>query len=143
MPDGRNTVDCRIREEDYGGGADKLGAAERTGTVRGMREGDGGGIVGIPQDDKAWEGGRGEIDLGRLGHLMRPVDVKAGLPYQGRAAELPSRGLHRTGRDEDGDVDELLQPACQGCRDHLGRGKYPPPKVITAQHSGPMEGAKR
>ena len=28
-------------------------------------------------------------------------------------------------------ADALLQPACPGCRDHIGGGKYPPPKVLT------------
>ena len=35
-------------------------------------------------------------------------------PPQGRDAELPSGGLTRTGREEDGNADALLQPAYQG-----------------------------
>ena len=142
MPGGRDAVDRSIREEDDGGGAGIPEAAERVGTVRGMREVDGGGIVGRPQDDTTWAGGRGEMDLGSLGHGRRTSDVQAGLPDQGRAAELPCRGLPRTGRDEDGDADALLQPSCPGCRDNLGGGKYPPPKVLTMRHAGTMEGAK-
>ena len=142
VPGGWDTVDRRIQEEDDGGGADITRAAERTGTLWVIRERDGGGIVGIPQDDTARAGGRGEMELGSLVHRRRPADVQAGLPDQGRAAELPSRGLSRTGRYEDGNGDALLQPACPGCRDHLRGGKYPPPKVLTMRHAGPMEGAK-
>ena len=83
------------------------------------------------------------MELGRLGHGRRPADVLAGLTDKGRSAELPSRGLPRTGRDEDSDEDALLQPACTGYRDHLGGGKPPTPKVLTMRHAGPMEGAKR
>ena len=72
------------------GGPNIQGAAEITGTVRGMREGDGGGIVGVPQGDKAWSGGRGAVELGSLGHGRRTADVPDGLPDQGRAAKLPS-----------------------------------------------------
>ena len=118
------------------------GAAERTGTVQGMQEGDGGGIVGFPQGDTEWAGGRGEVELGSLGHGRRTADVSDGLPDQGRATKLPSGWLPRTSRDEDGDADALLQQACPGYRDHLGGGKSPPPKVLTMRHAGPMEGAK-
>ena len=108
-----------------------------------MREGCGGGIVGIPQDDTAWAGGRGTMELGSLGHRRQPADVSAGLPDQERAAELPSRGLPRMGRDEDGDADALLQLTCPVYLDHLGGGKPPTPKVLTMRHDGPMEGAKQ
>ena len=108
-----------------------------------MWEGDGGGIAGITSDDTAWKGEGVTLELGRVGHRRRPTDVSAGLPDQGRAADLPSRGLPRTFRDEDGDADALLQPACPGYCDHLGGGKPPTPKVLTMRHSGPMEGAKR
>ena len=53
MPGGRDTVGSSIQEEDDGGGTNIPGTAERTGTVRGMREGDGCGIVSVPQDDIA------------------------------------------------------------------------------------------
>ena len=79
------------------------------------------------------------MELGSLGHGRRTTDVPDGLPDQGRAAELPSRGLPRMGREEDGDADALLQPACPGYRDHLGGGKPPTPKVITMRHAGPLE----
>ena len=83
------------------------------------------------------------MELGSLGQGRRPTDVQTGLTDQGKAVKLPSRGLPRTGRDEDGNEDSLLQPACTGCRDHLGGGKSPPPKVLTMLHDGPIEGAKR
>ena len=83
------------------------------------------------------------MELGSLGHGMRPAYVQAGLPDQGRAAKLPFRGLPRTGRNKDGNADALMQLACPGYRDHLGGGKSPPPKVLMMRHAGPMEGAKR
>ena len=83
------------------------------------------------------------MDLGILGHGRRTTEVLDGLPDQGRAAELPSRGLPRTNRDEDGDADALLQPACPVYCDHLGGEKPPPPKVLTMRHAGDVEGFKR
>ena len=106
-----------------------------------MWEGDGGGISGIPQYDTAWTGKRVVMELGSLVHGRRPEDVPDGLPDQGRAAELPCRGLPRTGRDKDGDADAFLQPACPVYCDHLGGGKPPIPKVLTMRHAGTMEGA--
>ena len=143
MPGGRDTVGGCIQEEDDGGRTNIPGAAEITDTVRGMQEGYGGGIVGVPQDDTAWAGDRGAMELGSLGHRRRTTDVPVGLPDQGRAAELPIRGLPRTGRDEDGDADALLQSAYPGYHDHIGGGKPPPPKVFTMRHAGEMEGFKR
>ena len=108
-----------------------------------MREGDGGGIVGVPQGDTVWVGGRRAVELGSLGHGRQTTDISNGLPDQGKAAELPTRGIPRMGRDEDGDVDATLQPACTGYCDYLGGGKPPPPKVPTMRHAGSMDGVKR
>ena len=83
------------------------------------------------------------MELISLGHGRRTTDVSDGLPDQGRSAELPSGGLPRKGRDEGGDADALLQPACPGYRDHLGGGKPPPPKVLMMRHAGTMEDIKR
>ena len=109
MPGGRDTVGGCIQEEDDGGRTNIPGAAEITDTVRGMQEGYGGGIVGVPQDDTAWVGERGAMDLGSLSHGRRTTNVSVGIPDQGRAVELPSGGLTRTGRNEDGDADAILQ----------------------------------
>ena len=142
LPGDRDTVGSGVQEEDDGGGTNIPGAAEGTGRVWGMREGDGSGIVGTPQDDTAWADNRGAMELGSLDHGRRPADVLAVLPDQGRAAELPYRGLPRTGRDKDSNADEFLQPACPGYHDHIGGGKPPTPKVLTMRHAGPMVGAK-
>ena len=83
------------------------------------------------------------MELGSFGHSRLAADVPDGLPDQGRAAELPSGGIPRTGRDEDRDADALFQPACPGYRDHFEGGKPPPPTVPPMQHAGPMEGTKR
>ena len=104
---------------------------------------DGGKIIGVTQGDAAWADSRGAVELGSFGHGRRAADVPYGLLDQGRAAELPSGELPRPGRDEDGDVDALFQPACPGYRDHLGGGKIPPHTVPMMQHAGPMEGTKR
>ena len=100
-------------------------------------------IVGIPQDDTAWEGNIGAMNLGILGHGRQPADVLAGLTDQGRATELPCRGLTRTSRDADSDADAFMQPECPGYRDNIGGRKTPTPKVLTMQHAGPIEGTKR
>ena len=80
MPGGRDTVGSSIREEDDGGGTKLPGAAERTGTVRGIREGYGGSIVGVPKDDIEWAGGGGAMEIGSLGHGRRTTGVSDGLP---------------------------------------------------------------
>ena len=143
VPGSRDTVGGSIREEDDGGETNIPVTKERAGTVRGMREGDGGRVFGVPQNDTAWEGNSGAIDLGSLSHGRRTADVSVSLPDQGRAAKMPSGGLPRMGRDKDGDADALLQLACPGYCDHLGGGKPHPPKVITMRHYGAMEGIKR
>ena len=143
MPGGRDPVGGGIWEKDDGVGPHIPGTSERKGLVRGLRERDGRGIIGITQGDAAWAVGRGAVDLGSFGHRRRAADVLDGLPNQGRAAELPSGGLTSPGREEDGDADALFQPACPRYRDHFGGGKPPPPTVPPMQHSGPMEGTKR
>ena len=129
--------------EHYGGGSDIPVAAEREVRVWVMREGDGGGIAGIPSDDTAWKGKVGTLDLGSLGHRRQRTNILAGLTDQGRAAELPCGGLPRKGRDTDSDADAFLQPECPGHHDHLGGGKPPTLKVLTMQHAGPMAGAQQ
>ena len=125
MPGGGDSVGGSIREKYDRGGPNIPGKSERTVTVRGLREIEGGGIVGVPQDDTAWAGGRGAMDLGSLGQGRRNADISDGLPDQGRVAELSSGGLLRTSRDKNGDADALLQPACPGYHDHLVGGKPP------------------
>ena len=74
---------------DDGRGTLLQGAEEGTGTVQGVRGGDGGWVIGEAQDDTAWASGRGEMDMKNLGHGGRNADVPHGLPVQGRPAELP------------------------------------------------------
>ena len=128
--------------EHYGGGSDIPVAAEREVRVWVMREGDGGGIAGIPSDETAWTGKGGMLELGIISHGRRSTDVSDGLPDQGRSAELPCRGLTRKGRDTYSDADAFLQLACPGYRDHLGGGKPPTPKMLTMRHAGTMVGAQ-
>ena len=71
------------------------------------------------------------MELGSLGHRRRPTEVSDGLLDQGRAAELPCRGLPRKGRYTDSNADAFLRPAFPGYRDHLGGGKPPTTKVLT------------
>ena len=129
--------------EDDGGGTDIPGAAEGASRVQGMQEGDGGGIAGIPPNDTAWTGEGGTLELGCLSHGRRPTDISAGLPDQGRAAELPCRGMPRKGSDTDSDADAFMQPVYPVHRDHLGGGKPPTPKVLTMRNAGPTAGAQR
>ena len=111
--------------------------------MRGLRERDGSGIIGITKSDAAWAGGRVAVDLGSFGHGRRDTDIPDGLPDQGRAVELPSGGLPSPGRDEDGNADALFQPECPGYRDHFGGGKPPAPTVPSMRHAGTLEGTKR
>ena len=143
MPGGIDTVGGSIREEYDRGETNIPVTKERAGTVLGMREVDGGGIFGVPQNDTVCAGDSGAIDLGSLSHGRQTADVSVSLPDQGRSAEIPNGGLPRMGRDKDGDADALLQLACPGYCDHLGGGKPHPPKVITMRHYGAMEGIKR
>ena len=110
--------------------------------MRVIWEGDGDRIVGVPHNGTTQADDRGAMEMGSLGHRRRTADVPAGLTDQGRAAELPSRGLTGTGRDKVNDAYALLQPACPGYYDHLGGGKPTTPTVLTMRHAGPMEGAK-
>ena len=110
--------------------------------MRGLWERYGGGVIGITQGDASWAGGRGAVDLGSFGHGRRAADVPDVLPNQGRAAEFPSGGLPRPGRDEDGDAEALFQPACPGYRDNFGGVKPPPPTVPPMRHAGTMEVTK-
>ena len=139
----RNSIGGGVRTEDEEVGADIPVTAEGAGRVRGIREGDGGGVAGIPSDDTARTGKVKLVELGRLSHGRRLVNVLAGLPDQGRAKELPCGGLPRKVWDTDSDADAFLQPTCPGHRDHLGRGKPPTPKVLTMRHTGPVAGTQR
>ena len=143
MTGGGDPVGGGIWETNEGGGTNIPGTSERKGPVRGLRERDVGGIIGVTQGYAAWAGGRGAVDLGSFGDGRRSVDVLDGLPDQGRAVELPTGEMPRPGREEDSDDDALFQPACPGYRDHLGGGKPPPPTVTTMRHAGPMEVTKR
>ena len=89
MPDGGNPFRGGIWEKDDGGGTNILGTSKRKGPVRGLQERDGGGIIGVTQDDAEWAGGRGSVELGSFGHGRRATDVPDGLHNQGRAAKLP------------------------------------------------------
>ena len=75
FPVGRDTVRGSIREKDDGGEPNILGAAEIMGTVKVMREGYSGRIVGVPQGDTAWAFDRGAVELGSLSHRRRTADV--------------------------------------------------------------------
>ena len=108
-----------------------------------MREGDGGGVAGIPPDDTARTGKGRAVELGSLSHGRKPANVSAGLPDQGRAKELPCGGLPRKGRETDSDTDVFLHLVCPGHCDHLGGGKPPTPKVLTMQHAGTVAGTQR
>ena len=66
MSGGRNSIGGGVRKEDDGGGADIPVTAEGAGRVRGMWEGDGGGVAGIPPDDTAQTG---------KGNAVKPLEV--------------------------------------------------------------------
>ena len=111
--------------------------------VQGVRGGDGGGIFGGAQDDTACESGRGETELENLDHRGRSADASYGLPIQGRPAELPGGGMHRTSDEEDGNAGTFSAPAYPGHRGHFGGWKPPPPTVPPMQHAGPLDYIER
>ena len=143
MPGGRDPVRGGIWEKDDREGLHIPGTSEMKGPVRGLRERDGSGIIGITQGDAVWAGGRGAVEMGSFGHGRRAADVLDGLLDQGRAVELPSGGLPGPGRNKDGDTDEFFQPEFPVYCDHFGGGKPPPPTVPLMRHAGPLEGTKR
>ena len=104
--------------------------------MRGMREGYGGRVAGIPSDDATRKGEGGTLELGSLSHGRRLTHISYGFNDQWRAEELPCVGMPRKGWDADGDEDALLNPACPGHCGHLGGGKPPTPKVLTMRHAG-------
>ena len=99
--------------------------------MRGIQEGDGGRVAGIPPDDTARKGEGRLVDLGSISHGRRPANVSDGLPDQGRNEELPCRGLPRKVWDADSDADEFMHPERPVNRDHLGCGRFPSSKMIT------------
>ena len=108
MPGGRDPVGGSIWKKDDRGGSNIPGTSERKGPVWGLRERDGGGIIVVTQGDAAWAGDIVAVDLVSFGHGRRAPDVLNGHLDQGRAAELPSGGLPRPGRDKNGDADALF-----------------------------------
>ena len=117
------------------------GKKEGTGRVRGMREGDGGRVAGIPSNDATWEGEGVKVELERLSHGRRQnKNLLDRVTNKGRDKGMPSVGLPRKVWDTDGDEDAFLLPACPGHCDHLGGGKPPTPKVLTMRHAGPVAG---
>ena len=58
------------------------------------------------------------------------------VPHQGGYEGMPSGGLPGKGRDADGDEGTFMAQTCPGRRDHLGRGKPPPSKVLAMRHAG-------
>ena len=76
--------------------------------MRGMWEGDGGRVSGIPPYDAAQKVEGGTVELERLSHGRRTKNISDRFPDQGRAKGLPSGGLPRKGWDTDGNEDEFL-----------------------------------
>ena len=76
-----------------------------------------------------------QISQGR----RRNTNLLDRVPDQGRDEGMPNRGLLRKGWDTYGNEDAFLSPECPGHRDHLGGRKPPTPKVLTMQHSSPVE----
>ena len=105
---GRQSIGGGVRTEDDGGRANVSGMTEGAGRVRGMWEGDGGRVAGIPSDDAARKGKERTVELGSLRYGRRPKNILGSFPDQGRAEVLPSGGLPRKGWDTDGDEDEFL-----------------------------------
>ena len=142
VPGSRQPIGGDVWKKDDGGGTNVSGRTERESRVRGLREGDGGRVAGIPPDDSAQEGEGGKVNLERLSYGKGAKNILDRLPDQGRAMGVPLGGLPRKGWDKDGDEDTFLQPACLGHRDHLGGGRPPTPKVLTMRHAGPVADPK-
>ena len=138
MSGGRDPVGGSIREMDDRRGALLSGATEGTGTVHGVRVVDDGGIFWGAHDDTAYASGRGDTELGKLGHGGRDADLSHGLTDQGRPVELLGGGMHRTSGDEDSNAGPFYTPACPGHRVHFGGGKPLPPTVPPMQHAIPL-----
>ena len=122
---GRQSIGGGVRKEYDRGGTNLPGATEGAGQVRGMREGDGVRVAGIPPDDAARKGEGRKVELGSLNHGRQPTNISDGFPNQRRAKEFPCGGLPRKGWYTDSDADSFLQPVCLGHRYHLGGGKQP------------------
>ena len=119
---------------DNGGGPHLQGVTERTGPVRVMWGGDGGGICGESQDDSAWSISRGVTELENLVHGGRDAYLSNGLSVQGRPAETPGEGMTGPSSDKDGDAGSLPTPACPGHRGFSGGEKPPPPRLHLMRH---------
>ena len=118
-------------------------ATEGTGSVQGVRGGDGDGICDRSHNDSEWASGRGATELENLGHGGRAADISNGILGQGRPAELPGGGMPGPSGNEDGDAGPLPIPASPGHRGHSGGGNPPPPTVHPMRHAGPLEGTER
>ena len=138
MPGGRDPVRGGVRATGDGRGTLLPVAAEGTGAVKGVRGGDGGGIIGGAQDGTTWASGRGEMELENLGNGVRATDAPHGLPRQGRPVGLPGGGMPRMSGDKDSDAGTFYAPTCTGHRGHFGGGKHPPPMVPPMRYAGPL-----
>ena len=128
---------------DHGGGTHLQGDPEGTGSLQGVRGGDGGRIYGESHDDSAWAVGRGATELENPGHRGGATDISNGLPGQGRPLELTGGGMPGPSGNEDGDAGTLPPPERPRHRGHFGVGKPPPPKVHLMRHAGPLAGTER
>ena len=105
---GRKSIGGGVRTEYDGGGANISVTTEGAGRVRGMREGDGGRVAGIPSDDAARKVKGGTVELGSISHGRRATNISDSFPDQGRAEGFPSGGLPRKGWETYSDDDAFL-----------------------------------
>ena len=129
LPGGGKSVRGGTREADNGGGPHLQGAPEGTGSLQGVRGGDGDRIYGESHDDSAWACGRGVKELQNPGHGGQATYILHGLPGQGRPAELTNGGMSGPSDDKDCNAGTLPAQSCPGHRGHYGGGKPHPPTV--------------
>ena len=72
-----------------------------SGTVHGVRGGDGDRVSGIPYIDTSWEGNGLEMALGKHSPQRGAMYLQDGLPNHWGTAELPYRGVSGTGGNVD------------------------------------------
>ena len=100
--------------------------------MRGLREGDGGGVARLPLHDAARQSKGEAMDMDGRGYgggrRGRVTDIPAGVS-QGKGNGVSSGRVPGEGMDTDGDARALLEEACAGHHYHLVGGKPPPSQM--------------
>ena len=143
MLGGRDPVGGGIWEKDEGGGTNIPGTLERKGPVRGLRNRDCGGIIGVKQGDSAWAGGRGAVDLGASATGGEPPTYRMAFPTKGGPRSCPAEGCPGRAGTRTATRMNFFNRHVRDILIILEEGNLPHPQCPPMRHAGTMEGSKQ